>query len=292
MATTAHASHSRGPSVTRLECDINPNFAFPVPHTRSQSLLPGPSSTFPFPPANSPVHSYAYPPRRGSVPPTGNGPLASASLNTTRPKSSSASSTLSPPKSSTEGSPISSPATSPGELNAARARGPPTPYYPGGIRPGGRTIAGGTTPTIVNASVSGAAGLREGHQRTGSEMIGGPPLLMLKKEDHVLGTTTERARPIVPLPPSGVRRGHAHRRSGAISSGDVWSLMSQSAPSLPLACTAGPGNQGASNGTLDVQPKGSVGSSPVLSRSAPVSPGFTGRSHSDVKLAAVSNTLF
>lgn len=96
-----------------------------------------------------------------------------------------------------------------------------------------------------------------------------------KKEDHIQvpGTLTERARPFVPLPPSGVRRGHAHRRSGAISSGDVWSLLSQSAPNLPLGCTGGAGNQ--SGVDASAQPKGNAGSSPLLSKSAPVSPGFT-----------------
>lgn len=141
-----------------------------------------------------------------------------------------------------------------------------TPYYPGGVRAGSRTIASGVTPTIVNASVA-----REGHQRAGSEMIGGLPLVAMKKDDGAPVSTTERivVRPIVPLTPSGMRRGHAHRRSGAISSGDVWSLLSQSAPSLPL------GNQGVVDAS--VQPKGSAGTSPVLSKSAPVSPGFTGR---------------
>lgn len=276
MATTAHASHTREPSITRLECDINPNFSFPVqPHNRSQSLLP--PSNFGFPPSNSSIHSFAYPPRRGSVPPSSSGPLASASLNTTRPKSSSATTTLysiSQKSVSTEAAPVPSSTTS-SEVNVARARGSATVYYSSGIRTGSRTIASGTTPTIVNASVASSS--REGHQRVRSEMVGGPPLVTPKKEDGASVTATERvlARPIVPTPPSGVRRGHAHRRSGAISSGDVWSLMSQSAPSLPLACA---GNQSASNGAAGVaaQPKGGAGTSPVLSKSAPVSPGFTG----------------
>lgn len=98
---------------------------------------------------------------------------------------------------------------------------------------------------------------------------------MATRKEDLIQVPGERARPFVPLPPSGVRRGHAHRRSGAISSGDVWSLLSQSAPSLPLACTGGAGNQ---SGAVDAsaQPKGSAGSSPLLSKSAPVSPGFTG----------------
>lgn len=239
MATTAHASHTREPSITRLECDINPNFSFPVPgHTRSQSLLP--LSAFGFPPSSSPILPFSYPPRRGSVPPSSGGPLASASVNTNRPKSSSASISLSSKPSSAE-----------------------APYYPGGIRAGSRTIANGAIPTIVNASIA-----RESHQRTGSEMVGGPPLVAAKKED-VPVTMVERVvvRPIVPTPPSGVRRGHAHRRSGAISSGDVWSLLSQSAPLV------GVGNQVTVDASL--QPKGSAGTSPVLSKSAPVSPGFT-----------------
>lgn len=243
MATIAHASHTRELSVTRLECDINPNFSFPVQgHTRSQSLLP--PSAFGFPPSNSPINPFTYPPRRGSVPPSSGGPLASASVNTNRPKSSSASSSLSS-KPLSEGSP-----------------------YHGGIRAGSRTIANGATPTIVNASVA-----RGSHQRSGSEMIGGPPFVAAKKEDAPV-SIIERVvvRPIVPTPPSGVRRGHAHRRSGAISSGDVWSLLSQSAPSLPLACV---GSQGVVDAGL--QPKGSAGTSPVLSLSAPVSPGFVGR---------------
>lgn len=242
MATTVHVSHTRELSVTRLECDINPNFSFPVQgHTRSQSLLP-PST---FGPSNSPVRPFAYPPRRGSVPPSSGGPLASASVNTNRPKSSSASSSLS-------SKPLSD----------------GLPYHPNATRVGSRTITNGVAPKIVNASIA-----RESHQRTGSEMIGGPPLVVVKKEDSPVATIEKVVvRPIVPTPPSGVRRGHAHRRSGAISSGDVWSLLSQSAPSLPLGCV---GNQGIVDAGL--QPKGSAGTSPVLSKSAPVSPGFTGR---------------
>ncbi|KAH0611196.1 uncharacterized protein H6S33_011623 [Morchella sextelata] len=248
MATTAQPSHTRDLSITRLECDINPNFSFPVPHTRSQSLLP--TLTFPQMASNNSL----YPPRRGSVPPSSTGPLVS--LNNNRPKSSSSGYTLS-------------------SVSSKQSNERPT--LTGGLRPGHRTIASGTVPTIVNASISPAGGSREGgHQRAGSEMIGGPPLMATRKEDliQVPGTLTERARPFVPLPPSGVRRGHAHRRSGAISSGDVWSLLSQSAPSLPLACTGGAGNQG---GAVDAsaQPKGNAGSSPLLSKSAPVSPGFT-----------------
>lgn len=242
MATTAHASHTRDLSVTRLECDINPNFSFPVPgHTRSQSLLP--PSTFGHPLSGSPILPFSYPPRRGSVPPSSGGPLASASVNANRPKSSSASTSLSSKPSSAEA----------------------PPYYPGGIRAGSRTIVNGATPTIVNASVA-----RGTHQRTGSEMIGGPPLVVTKEEDTpVMMVERVLVRPVVPTPPSGVRRGHAHRRSGAISSGDVWSVLSQSAP---LACV---GNQVTVDASL--QPKGSAGTSPVLSKSAPVSPGFTGR---------------
>jgi hypothetical protein len=156
-------------------------------------------------------------------------------------------------------------------------------YYPGGIKPGARALGVDTTPTILNASlntkvtVSPVPELAEArrHDLNVNDMLG---VALEPREDDTVSATptvTEKvALKRAPPPPGGARRGHAHRRSGAISSGDVWSVLSQSAPNLPLTCTGGKGGQ--STESLP-QPISSAGSSPLLSWSAPVSPGFNGK---------------
>ncbi|KAF1849473.1 uncharacterized protein K460DRAFT_91498 [Cucurbitaria berberidis CBS 394.84] len=70
-----------------------------------------------------------------------------------------------------------------------------------------------------------------GHRRGGSEFIGGAGTALMSssptKGDDVLPPPSTTLRP---GPPAG-RRGHAHRRSGAISSHDLSSMMSPPAPS-------------------------------------------------------------
>lgn len=263
MATTVRSLHSRDPSITRLECDVNPNFTFPAqPHARSQSLLPGANTV------------YQFPPRRGSVPLNNVTGLVAASVDASRPKSSS-------------DSPVSSEATAAGPLSLASpseadTRRLQTAYhYPGGIKLSARAPGVGTTPAVLNVSLNSkttVASLSEPmkvHRRELSDSLGDHTTLEPRREDVVPPVVAEKATSTrsAPPPPGGARRGHAHRRSGAISSGDVWGLLSQSAPNLPLACTGGNGGQVTD---ASPQPISSAGSSPVLSWSAPVSPGFNG----------------
>ena len=278
MATTVRSLHTREPSITRLECDVNPNFTFPaLPHARSQSLLPGAPPSFP-----------AFPPRRGSVPLNNVAALASATLTTARPKSSSSNSLLSNGSKSAgavsfEASGLPGP-ISPGEPEVGDAKGPLIPHHAGGVKSGARVLGAGITPTILNASLSTKAKVGpvpegKAHHRGLSDLLGGPIVLEPKKEDISPAIAENVGPKRAPPPPGATRRGHAHRRSGAISSGDVWSLLSQSAPNLALACTGESGGQGTASGKVEAslpKPIASAGSSPLLSWSAPVSPGFNG----------------
>ncbi|CUS10340.1 unnamed protein product [Tuber aestivum] len=278
MATIVRPSQTREPSITRLECDVNLNFTFPaIPHARSQSLLPGAPPSFP-----------AFPPRRGSVPLNDVAGLASATLATARPKSSSSNSLLSNGSKSAgaisfEAGGLPSP-ISPGQADVGNVEGSLAPHYAGGIRPGARILGVGVTPTIVNASLSTKVGPvpeGKGHHRGLSDLLGGPITLEPKKEDIAPAIAEKVAPKRAPPPPGATRRGHAHRRSGAISSGDVWSLLSQSAPNLALACTGESGGHGTTSGNAEAsspKPIASAGNSPLLSWSAPVSPGFNGPS--------------
>ncbi|KAF2851618.1 hypothetical protein T440DRAFT_54467 [Plenodomus tracheiphilus IPT5] len=100
---------------------------------------------------------------------------------------------------------------------AAKPEAPPSPPRSPNMLP--------TTPTKP----------AHGHRRGGSEFIGGDvrpggPTLMSSsptKGDGILPTPNNALRP---GPPAG-RRGHAHRRSGAISSHDLTSIMQPPAPS-------------------------------------------------------------
>ncbi|KAL7270867.1 hypothetical protein RUND412_006412 [Rhizina undulata] len=274
-------------SITRLECDVNPNFTFPA-YPRSQ-----------FPPASS-AESYKYP-RRGSVPLNVASPLAPAA--NPRPKSSSA--TLSLTDSVTPGSPGGLSASdngvlgpvSPGESNSGRSKAPLTPFYSGALRPGARTVGNATVPTVLSASVAPTVptpGKGTLHARRSSEF---PGTLEPKQENGYPVSSPQKAASPAGSPAGAnaySRRGHAHRRSGAISSGDVWSLLNQSAPALPL-----PSNGGNTDGK-DATPSGrlspglalpmstSAGSSPDLSWSAPVTPGAAGPSSSQPTTPAMS----
>ncbi|TGZ81555.1 hypothetical protein EX30DRAFT_348397 [Ascodesmis nigricans] len=131
-------------------------------------------------------------------------------------------------------------------------------------RPRGRTFIDGTAPTVLNASVRlGSSTTRTNqHSREASELLQAPNLDPMTSEQLPLSP----ANKVVPPPPGGARprRGHAHRRSGAISSHDVWSLMKESPPPLP--------NQ---SKTEMAPPASGVkpGHSPRMSVSVPLSPG-------------------
>lgn len=160
---------------------------------------------------------------------------------------------------------------SPEYTSSPRSGGSPSPYYTGG-RSAGRTVGDGVSPTVLNASVRLGPVPKKAsfHSREASELLKVPPMLDPKPEekDPILSP----AKKVVPPPPSGVnpRRGHAHRRSGAISSSDVWSLVNQSAPALPISGDASKNSTG--EGVAST-PSVSPGPSPRLSWSAPVSPG-------------------
>ncbi|CAO2651844.1 Nn.00g001270.m01.CDS01 [Neocucurbitaria sp. VM-36] len=79
-----------------------------------------------------------------------------------------------------------------------------------------------------------------GHRRGGSEFIGGAGTALMSssptKGDGVLPPPSTTLRP---GPPAG-RRGHAHRRSGAISSHDLTSIMNPPAPTRSGSAPATP----------------------------------------------------
>ncbi|KAJ4376149.1 hypothetical protein N0V83_001430 [Neocucurbitaria cava] len=79
-----------------------------------------------------------------------------------------------------------------------------------------------------------------GHRRGGSEFIGGAGAALMSssptKGDGVLPPPSSTLRP---GPPAG-RRGHAHRRSGAISSHDLTSIMNPPAPTRSGSAPATP----------------------------------------------------
>ncbi|KAI5793183.1 hypothetical protein EDC01DRAFT_89237 [Geopyxis carbonaria] len=265
MATIARPSHAREPSVTTLESDVNPHFSFPPQaHERSQS------TSFQFPPLQySSNENYTFPPRRGSVPIN----LAEAG---SRPRSGNSDALKQLTRNSsaiaTRETNLPSPESPEYTSSSPRSGGPPSPYYTG-ARSTGRTIGDGVSPTVLNASVRlGPVPTKASfHSREASELLKVPPMLDPKpdEKDPVLSP----ANKVVPPPPNGVnsRRGHAHRRSGAISSSDVWSLMNQSAPALPVSGDASKNSTGEGAGS---PARISPGPSPRLSWSAPVSPGI------------------
>ncbi|KAL9100631.1 MAG: hypothetical protein Q9163_004017 [Psora crenata] len=99
------------------------------------------------------------------------------------------------------------------------------------------------SPSRSPAGLTPPSSHATGHRRGGSEFIGGDiahggPVLLSTSP-----TTGEHAAPVPPSPPKGPpasRRGHAHRRSGAVSQGDIKKIMQPtnmqqagSAPSTP-----------------------------------------------------------
>jgi hypothetical protein len=78
-----------------------------------------------------------------------------------------------------------------------------------------------------------------GHRRGASEFIGGGASLLSSSPTKADGVLPPPDATLRPGPPAG-RRGHAHRRSGAISSHDLSTIMSPPAPSRSGSAPATP----------------------------------------------------
>ncbi|KAA8907572.1 hypothetical protein FN846DRAFT_695474 [Sphaerosporella brunnea] len=202
MATTAH---TREPSIPSF--DFDPSFSFPSEREQDRPKSTGSR----YPPQYVGHESYAFPPRRGSL------PLTSAML-----------SSLSSAQPRTSQTDALKQLNANSKLADARGTNPPSPDY-SMLRPRGRTIGDGVAPTVLNASVRMSYG--PDRSSSSSDLLQVPMLepKMIEKDSIPI----QKRAP----PPPGVnlRKGHAHRRSGAISSSDVWSLMSQPAPPLPTS---------------------------------------------------------
>ena len=254
MATTARPSHVRDQSITTLDCDVNPNFTFPAQHERAQSIA------FQFPPSNFPSNdNYNFSPRRGSVPLMG-----TPSMVTSRPRSDSG-----------DAMKHRQSAQEPSSVSPFHNPSPWTHPSATGRSSSSRVVGEGVAPTVLNASVRlGSDPTKTSmHTRVASELLKVPNLEPTTEDQR---PTLSPPKKVVPPPPSGARprRGHAHRRSGAISSSDVWSLMNQSAPALPSPPGADKKLAPPDTSESDKN-RLSPGGSPMLSWSAPVSPGMT-----------------
>lgn len=247
------SSHSRDASITTFNNDINPNFSFPPSKECRRS------TDFQFPPVYS---STAVP---FSFPPSRKGPGSSSNTgigsNSAMPRSNNSDAlnkwgvnSNAPDTSESESANAPSPAYT---TSAPRSGGPTTPYYPGSASTTVRTIGDNISPL-------------------------NPPIRLdpvpRKAGSHSRDTKEEDDRPVIQKrapPPPGVnpRKGHAHRRSGAVSSSDVWSLMNQSAPTLSLPPKASSPESADEPGEM-ASSEPSPESSPKLSWSAPVSPGL------------------
>jgi hypothetical protein len=225
----ATTTHTRDPSIPRF--DINPSFSFPPEREQDRPKSTGSR----YPPQYASHESYAFPARRGSLPLNS---VMLASLSSAKPRASQADALK--------------------QLSAnskfTDARPPRSPDYITSVRPRGRTIGDGVAPTVLNASVRLSAS---------SELLQVPMLEPRTNEKDSI--PIQKRAP----PPPGVnlRKGHAHRRSGAISSSDVWSLMSQPAPPVP----AMPGRLSAAAANEDISP----GASPRMTSTTPGSPVLT-----------------
>ncbi|KAF8429337.1 hypothetical protein BGX38DRAFT_1278261 [Terfezia claveryi] len=118
----------------------------------------------------------------------------------------------------------------PGTAAAARLRSPVTPYYPNRQRP--VSMLALPTQTLPSVTLASAPAGRTNKRNT-SELPDNPIISAAVSKDPPCEEELQVKNATGP-PPGYQRRGHAHRRSGAISSSDVWNLLSQSAPSLPL----------------------------------------------------------
>ncbi|KAF8545258.1 hypothetical protein BDD12DRAFT_871548 [Trichophaea hybrida] len=263
MAATAPPSHAREPSMTSFDRDVNTRFSFPA---QSQDRPP---SDFQFPPHySSSSEPYAFPPRRGSVPLIGTGSLK-VPVSSARPRSSQAdalkqlsSNSKLVESHSTSGFP--SPESPDYVTSTSRASGS------SGTRPIGRVVGDGVLPTILNATVrlGPVPDRSSSHNREASELLQVP---MLEPQRDEAGPTSIQKR--APPPPGvNLRRGHAHRRSGAISSSDVWSLMNQKQNIPPILTN---GNITKAGESVNNDPSRlSLRPGPILSSSAPNSPGM------------------
>lgn len=160
--------------------------------------------------------------------------------------------------------------------SSGRVRG--TPYLPGSGRPKSMlAMPTSSAPVTLSPAPVGRV-----HRREASEFLSpdtAAPVVIKTETD-----TADTPKP-KPGPPAGFRgRGHAHRRSGAISSSDVWGLISQSSSSPAGLVVPAPNSAPLGGGG---SPDVSAGNSPVKSWSAPVTPGdapemSTGRRQSRV----------
>lgn len=120
----------------------------------------------------------------------------------------------------------------------------------------GRSIVDGAAPTMLNASV------RLGqHSREASDLLQVPALDPKAEESEPV----KKAAP----PPPGAKRGHQHRRSKAISSSDVWTVIKESkdaAPPLPGAVadvTLSPRHSPRLSSAVSVSPDTLLGKLPI-----------------------------
>ncbi|KAF2470154.1 uncharacterized protein BDR25DRAFT_186855, partial [Lindgomyces ingoldianus] len=137
--------------------------------------------------------------------------------------------------------PTSRRGSTPGMRQKSVSALPDFSFNPSGASQG---LSTGTTPPHSPMEIPTTPSRPIGHRRGGSEFIGGDGrsggvnLMSTSptKGDGVLPAPNTTLRP---GPPAG-RRGHAHRRSGAISSHDVSSMMRPSDPTVPPRAGSAP----------------------------------------------------
>lgn len=133
-----------------------------------------------------------------------------------------------------------SPATSvpiktPPSPSRSPSRKTPPPYHPGGHRRNGSEFVGGDItnggPVLVSSSPTKSE-TSIGHNRDGSGVLGATTSTVGPAGTIPLpNETASRSQPDGRLGPPTTRRGHAHRRSGAISSHDVSMILKPSSDS-------------------------------------------------------------
>lgn len=257
MATTVIPPlHARDSSIN-FDRDAGTTFSFPAQDRRQ-------STGYRFPPQYSSNEPSAFPGRRGSLPLMGHVVKFS---NNARPRSIHVGGlnqlgAISNMMASCESSPDSR-----DYITSVPRTGGSSTYY-SGTRASARTVVDGVLPTVLNATVHRGSS----HTREASELLQVPTLE--PQMDNLDVAPTQKRAP----PPPGVnmRRGHAHRRSGAISSSDVWSLMKESPPPppIPTHILQAPAAAAAAEITTSEPAHPSPKTSPRLSWSAPDSPGL------------------
>ncbi|KAF1927687.1 uncharacterized protein M421DRAFT_64780 [Didymella exigua CBS 183.55] len=109
-------------------------------------------------------------------------------------------------------------------------------FNPSGNVPAPQQTSPQTSPLI---SPTTPAKPMHGHRRGGSELIGGSArtgATLLSSSPTKDGSLSPPTSTLQPGPPAG-RRGHAHRRSAAISSHDLSAIMTPPVPPVPLMPT-------------------------------------------------------